>query len=88
MYDKSLGFFEVKSWVAAMCAADVMVKSASVIIKDFNRVGSGIIAVVVEGDVAAVQAAVEAAKLEAGSMAEVIGTLVIPRPAEDMEMLF
>jgi ethanolamine utilization protein EutM len=88
MNNKALGFFEVKSWVAAMYAADVMVKSANVVLKDFNRVGSGIIAVIVEGDVAAVTAAVDAAKLEAGSMAEVIGTLVIPRPESDMEMLF
>lgn len=88
MNNKALGFFEVRSWVAAMNAADVMVKSASVILKDFNVVGSGLVAVIVEGDVAAVNAAVEAAKLEAGSMAEVIGTHVIPRPVEDMDMLF
>jgi ethanolamine utilization protein EutM len=88
MNNKALGFFEVKSLVAAIWAADIMVKSASVVIKDFNRVGSGLIAVVVEGDVAAVNAAVDAAKLEAGSMPAVLGTLVIPRPESDMEMLF
>lgn len=88
MNNKALGFFEVKSLVVALYAADVMVKAANVIIRDFNKVGSGIICVVIEGDVAAVQAAVETAKLDCGSMAEVIGTHVIPRPVDDMEMLF
>lgn len=88
METKALGFLEVRSLVGAIQAADIMTKAASVVIKDFNRVGSGLIAVVVEGDVAAVQAAVEAAKDEVSSTIEVFGAHVIPRPADDMDMLF
>lgn len=86
--NKALGFYEVKSLVAALEAADAMVKAANVTIKDFNKVGSGIIAVVVEGDVAAVTAAVEAAKTSATNLGEIIAINVIPRPADGMEMLF
>lgn len=86
--NKALGFFEVRSLVAAMNAADVMVKAADVVIKDFNVVGSGVVAVIIEGEVAAVKAAVDAAQQEAAGMAEVIGINVIPRPVEGMEMLF
>lgn len=88
MTKKALGFFEVRSMATAIYAADVMVKAADVVVKDFNRVGSGIIAVVVEGDVAAVQAAVECARQDAGSMSEVVGINVIPRPCDDMDQLF
>ncbi|OYT15345.1 MAG: carboxysome shell protein [Bacteroidetes bacterium 4572_77] len=85
---KALGFFEIRSMVAATYAADVMVKSANVVIKDFNVVGSGVIAVVIEGDVAAVKAAVENAEEKASTMAEVISINVIPRPEEDLDILF
>lgn len=85
---KALGFYEVRGMVAALKAADAMTKAANVVIKDFNLVGSGVIAVVVEGEVAAVQAAVDAATVEAANLGEVVGINVIPRPVDGMEMLF
>jgi microcompartment protein CcmL/EutN len=85
---KALGFYEVRSMAVAIYAADVMVKAANVVVKDFNVVGSGVIAVIIEGDVSAVKAAVEAAKEAAGGMGEIIGINVIPRPEEGMDMLF
>ena len=48
---QALGFVETRSLVAALQAADTMVKSADVRIADFNFVGSGIVAVIVEGEV-------------------------------------
>lgn len=86
--NQALGFYEVRSLVAALKAADAMVKAADVTIKDFNKVGSGIIAVIVEGEVAAVKAAVDAAEHEAAGLGEVIAINVIARPAEGMELLF
>lgn len=85
---KALGFYEVRSMAVAIYAADVMVKAANVVVKDFNVVGSGVIAVIIEGDVSAVKAAVEAAKEAAGGMGEIIGINVIARPEEGMDMLF
>lgn len=85
---QAIGFFEIRSMVAAIEAADTMLKAADVRIKDFNMVGSAVISVVIEGEVAAVKAAIESAKSAAGNMAEVISTNVIPRPNEEVDKLF
>jgi microcompartment protein CcmL/EutN len=85
---QALGFFEIRSYVAACYAADIMVKAADVTIKDFNVVGSGVISVIVEGEVAAVKSAIAAAQDGAAHMAEVISVNVIPRPEGDMDILF
>ena len=82
--NQALGIFEIKSKVAAIAAADAMVKAADVRIADFNLVGSGVISVMVEGEVAAVNAAVESAKMSAGDMAEIISINVIPRPHDEV----
>jgi ethanolamine utilization protein EutM len=84
---QALGFIETRGLVAAIQAADTMVKSADVRIIDFNYVGSGIIAVIVEGEVAAVQAAVENGRAEAEKLAEIISVNVIARPHEEVEGL-
>lgn len=84
----ALGFFEVRSLVAAIEAADAMLKAADVQLKNFNYVGSGVISVIVSGEVAAVKSAVEAAENRAGQMAEVISVNVIPRPNEELDELF
>lgn len=85
---QALGFFEVRSLTAAIEAADRMLKAADVRIRDFNFVGSGVVSVVVEGEVAAVKAAVESAEMTAGNMAEVISVNVIPRPNDEVDLLF
>ena len=84
---QALGFVETRSLVAAIQAADSMVKSADVRIVDMNTVGSGIVAVIVEGEVAAVQAAVDIGQLEASKLGEIISVNVIPRPHEEVEEL-
>jgi microcompartment protein CcmL/EutN len=84
---QALGFIETRGLVAAIQAADTMVKSADVRIIDFNYVGSGIVAVIVEGEVAAVQAAVENGRREAEKLAEIISVNVIARPHEEVEGL-
>jgi microcompartment protein CcmL/EutN len=85
---QAIGFFEIRSMASAIVAADAMVKAADVNIKDFNLVGSGVISVIVEGEVAAVRAAIESAKATAGNMAEIISINVIPRPNEEVDKLF
>jgi len=81
---QALGMIETRSLVAAIQAADTMVKSADVKIVDLNYVGSGIISVIVSGEVAAVQAAVANGRETAGELAEIISTNVIPRPHEEV----
>jgi len=84
---QAIGMVETRSLVAAIQAADTMVKSADVHIVDVNFVGSGIVAVVVSGEVAAVNAAVDNAKETAGQIAEIISTNVIARPHEEVDKI-
>ncbi|ABR50651.1 microcompartments protein [Alkaliphilus metalliredigens QYMF] len=84
---QAIGMVEVRSLVAAIQAADTMVKAADVQIVDLNYVGSGIISVVVTGEVAAVKAAVDSGEEAAGRLAEVISTNVIARPHEEVDKL-
>jgi len=86
--NQALGFFEIRSMVAAMEAADAMLKAADVNLKKFEVVGSGVISVIIEGEVAAVKAAVESAELRAGHMAEIISVNVIPSPNDELTDLF
>jgi len=83
----AIGMVEVKSLVAAIQAADTMVKSADVRIVSVDFVGSGIIAVIVSGEVAAVKAAVDNAKETAGQLAEIISTNVIARPHDEVDKI-
>ncbi|QEK13169.1 BMC domain-containing protein [Crassaminicella thermophila] len=84
---EALGIFEIRSLVAAIEAADCMVKAADVKLVDFNFVGSGVISVMVRGEVAAVKAAIDSAKESIGDMAEIISMNVIPRPHDEVEKI-
>lgn len=84
---QAIGMVETRSLVAAVQAADTMVKSADVEIVHVDYVGSGIVAVIVSGEVAAVNAAVENAEETASQIAEVISTNVIARPHNEIEKL-
>ena len=78
---------ETRGLVAAIEAADAMVKAANVVLIGSEKNGSGLVSVMVRGDVGAVKAAVEAGSAAANSLGEVIATHVIPRPHQDVEKL-
>lgn len=80
----AIGFVETLGLVAAIEAADVMVKTADVRIVECRFVGSGLVNVTVQGEVAAVKLAVDAAVDRAGRIGEVVSFHVIPRPHEDL----
>ena len=86
-YDMSLalGMIETKGMVPLVYATDAMLKTANVRYKGWRKVGSGICTVVVEGDVAAVQAAVEAGAAAARAVGEVKSIHLIARPHEDVK---
>ncbi|MGV8146147.1 MAG: BMC domain-containing protein [Alkaliphilus sp.] len=84
---KSIGMVETRSLVGAIQAADAMTKSADVKIINFTVVGSGIVSVIVEGDVAAVQSAVENGVLEAEKISEIISFNVIPSPNSEVDKM-
>ena len=84
---QALGMIETKGLVASVEAADAMVKAANVVLIGSEKIGSGLVSVMVRGDVGAVKAAVEAGSAAATSLGEVIATHVIPRPHADVEKL-
>ena len=84
---EALGMVETRGLVAAIEAADAMVKAANVVLVGSEKIGSGLVSVMVRGDVGAVKAAVEAGSAAANSLGEVVATHVIPRPHQDVEKL-
>ena len=87
MAHEALGMIETRRLTAAIEAADAMVKAAEVVLVGTEKIGSGLVSVMVRGDVGAVKAAVEAGSAAAERLGEVIATHVIPRPHGDVEKI-
>ena len=87
MGSQALGMIETRGSVAITEAADAMLKAADVTLVGTEKIGSGLVTVMVRGDVGAVKAAVEAGAAVAGRLGEVVATHVIPRPHEDIEKI-
>ncbi|MDZ7838201.1 MAG: BMC domain-containing protein [Actinomycetota bacterium] len=81
--NKALGLIETRGLVGSIEAADAMVKSANVTLISKAYVGGGLVTVIVEGDVGAVKAAVDAGSAAAKRVGELISVHVIPRPHEE-----
>ncbi|KAB8184616.1 BMC domain-containing protein [Microbispora sp. NPDC046973] len=88
MANNAIGLIETKGYVAALAAADAMVKAANVTIVGREQVGSGLVAVTVIGDVGAVKAATEAGAETASNVGELVSVHVIPRPHADLARAF
>ena len=84
---EALGMVETRGLVAAIEAADAMVKAANVTLIGTEKIGSGLVSVMVRGDVGAVKSAVEAGGAAACRLGEVVATHVIPRPHDNVEKL-
>ena len=87
MVQQALGMVETRGLVAAIEAADAMLKAANVELVGTEKIGSGLVSVMVRGDVGAVKAAVETGSAAASNLGEVIATHVIPRPHTDVEKI-
>ena len=87
MIKEALGMVETRGLVAAIEAADAMVKAANVTLIGTEKIGSGLVSVMVRGDVGAVKAAVEAGSVSASKLGELVATHVIPRPHGDVEKI-
>ena len=81
---QALGFIETRSLTGAIEASDAMTKAAEVTLVGTEKIGSGLVNVVVMGDVDAVKAAVEAGEAVARQLGEVYATNIIPRPHDDI----
>ena len=87
MVQQALGMVETRGLVAAIEAADAMLKSANVVLVGTEKIGSGLVSVMVRGDVGAVKSAVEAGAANASRLGELVATHVIPRPHNDVEKI-
>jgi microcompartment protein CcmL/EutN len=87
MVKEALGMVETKGLVGAIEAADAMVKAANVSLVGYEKIGSGLVTVMVRGDVGAVKAATDAGAAAADRVGEVVSVHVIPRPHTDVEMI-
>jgi ethanolamine utilization protein EutM len=86
--NQAIGMIETKGYVAALAAADAMVKAANVTIVGRAEVGDGLVAVTIVGDVGAVKAATEAGAETAGQVGELVSVHVIPRPHAELTRHF
>lgn len=80
----AIGLVEVVGYVAAIEAGDVCVKSANVNIVGIEKVGAGIVTLIITGDVGAVKSAVESAELAVSKLGNLRTTHVIPRIHTDV----
>ncbi|MEI6101500.1 MAG: BMC domain-containing protein [Eubacteriales bacterium] len=82
---EALGMVETKGLIGSIEAADAMVKAANVRLIGKEQIGSGLVTVMVRGDVGAVKAAVDAGAAAAKRVGELYGVHVIPSPHDDVE---
>ena len=87
MAQLALGMVETRGLTAAIEAADAMLKAANVELVGTEKIGSGLVTVMVRGDVGAVKSAVETGADAAGRLGELVATHVIPRPHNDVEKI-
>ena len=87
MEKKALGMIETRGLTAAIEASDAMTKAAEVKLIGTEKIGSGLVTVMVRGDVGAVKAAGEAGAVAAGRLGELVAQHVIPSPHEDVEKI-
>jgi len=87
MIKEALGMIETNGLVGAIEGADAMVKSANVILVGYEKIGSGLVTVMVRGDVGAVKAATDAGAAAASRVGKVTSVHVIARPHSDVENL-
>lgn len=80
----ALGLIETQGLTAVLEALDSAAKAASVEVIGREKLGGGYVTVIIKGDVAAVQAAIDAgrARVEQLNLGKIIATHVIPRPSE------
>lgn len=87
MSKEALGMVETKGLIGAIEAADAMVKAANVKLIGKEQIGSGLVTVMVRGDVGAIKASVDAGAAAAKRVGDLYGVHVIPSPADDVESI-
>jgi len=84
---EAIGLIETKGLVAAIEAADAMVKAANVSLRTKEHIGGGLVTIVVTGEVGAVKAATDAGAAAAARVGQLISVHVIPRPIDEIDAI-
>src|SRR5437879_3887264 len=87
LFMEALGLIETKGLVAMIEAADAMVKAANVRLIKYEKIGDGMVTVIIRGDVASVKAATEAGAIAARRVGQLLSVHVIPRPHDNVELV-
>ena len=82
--EQALGIIETQGLTAILEATDVMLKAANITLVGKEKIGAAYVTIMVRGDVAAVQAAVDAGAAAVGNLGKLIAAHVIPRPHQDL----
>ena len=85
--ENAIGLVETKGFVGSIEAADVMLKAANVKLVKQTTIGGGLVTVIVEGDVGAVNAAVDAGATAVKKVGELVSVHIIPRPHNDTKKI-
>jgi ethanolamine utilization protein EutM len=84
----AIGLIETKGLIGLIEATDAMAKAANVEIVKRVSIGGALVTAIVRGDVGSVRAAVEAGASAASQVGELVGSHIIPRPAEGLMEAF
>ncbi len=87
MVERALGLVETRGLVAALEAADAMLKAANVVCVGKEVTDAAMVTIKVVGEVGAVKAAVEAGSAAARRVGELVSTHIIPRLDEQAELV-
>lgn len=83
----AIGMIETRGLTASIEAADAMLKAADVELVGTEKIGSGLVTVIVRGEVGAVKAATESGQEAASRLGELVAVHVIPRPHSDVSKI-
>lgn len=87
MSERALGLVETRGLVAALEAADAMMKAANVVCIGKEVTDAALVTIKITGEVAAVRSAVEAGRAAAAKVGEVVSTHIIARPDDETESI-
>lgn len=84
--ETALGLLETRGLIAALEAADAMLKTSDVELQTIEQTVAALITIHIRGEVAAVKSAIDAGAAAAQRVGEVVSAHVIPRPADEVEV--
>lgn len=82
---EALGMIETRGLVGMIEATDAMLKTANVVLVNWEKIDAGLVTAIVRGDVGSVKAATDAGATAARRIGELVAVHVIANPADDVD---